>query len=635
MVNIAVHNMQDLLRRPDARHWAWYAVKALGLFCLLGAVAVFGSRMHALGVALLWVLLSCISALGCAYFRVIRKESRHYLYEPGRLLARWNGGRIIAFAIAFVAAAMCVSGLFSDVFRWKALDWGIAASAAIFYPAAFFALRHFVGDQFSEAFRRASITRAAIWATIAYLCIACAIASFASPVADYPSAYAAFAAAQQEFGDSPVELLRQLGILSSLADGLANWGTSQAAGASPYLYAALKITLGVLSLAAVGSMLGACSISASEFRRMFADFSAASFDSSLPDSVPGKAADASAIAGAGIASVRLASANSALRRRYIVAAACMPVVLLAAFLGANAQLQQAHDRGELSFVENIARGAVGCAVYVLDGKTYDAQAMQAALDDASAKMSELSDEAKEALVPLVNASFDARVSNVDAYLDDYYSLPADYERLASLVGGNIEEFVAQRLQEKLDAGIDDSELSAKLAEYDEQKQVIAGQFEEAKAACEIDGFPEWLITSKEALDQTLVDNALEPDQAILSFEQRLGVSAAAGVGVGIATKAISKKVVERAVEKQFFKNIVSRITTVLGSRATGGVVGAAIGTAAGPVGTAIGIAAGTAASIGVDYALLKVDESQNRDSYKSQITQAIEEERSDVLSMLG
>ncbi len=91
---------------------------------------------------------------------------------------------------------------------------------------------------------------------------------------------------------------------------------------------------------------------------------------------------------------------------------------------------------------------------------------------------------------------------------------------------------------------------------------------------------------------------------------------------------------ERAVEKQFFKNVVARITSVLGSRATGGVVGTATGTAAGPVGTVAGAAVGTAAGIGVDYALLKVDESQNRDSYKAQIAQAIEDERAEMLSML-
>ncbi len=311
----------------------------------------------------------------------------------------------------------------------------------------------------------------------------------------------------------------------------------------------------------------------------------------------------------------------------------MPVIMLTLFLSVNAQLQQASDRGETSLVENIAHDAAGCAVYMLDGKTYDAQAMQSALDDASAKMSELSTETKEAIIPLINASFDARINNIDSYLDDYYSLPADYERLTSLVGGNVDDFVAQRLQEKFDANIDDSELTSALEEYGDQRQAIIEQFDKAKASCELDYIPEWLITSQKVLDQTFIDSTVEPDKSILSFEQRFGVSTAAGLSVGVATKAITKKVVEHAAEKQVFGKIAARIASVLGTRATGGVVGAAIGTAAGPLGTIAGIGIGTAAGVGVDYALLKVDESQNRESYKEQIAQAIEDERSNILSI--
>ena len=237
-------------------------------------------------------------------------------------------------------------------------------------------------------------------------------------------------------------------------------------------------------------------------------------------------------------------------------------------------------------------------------------------------------------MPLIDASFDARVANIDGYLDDYYSLPADYERLANLVGGNVEEFATRRLQEKIDSGIDDSEIISKLEEYGSQSQAIVDRFENAKASYKVEGVPEWLVKSRDVVDATLFDDAIGPDQELLDLRQRFGVSAVAGATAGVATKAVSKKLIERTLEKQFFKNVVARITSVLGSHAAGGVVGAAIGTTAGPVGTIAGAAVGTAASVGVDYALLKVDENQNRESYKEQITQAIEEERSEVLSML-
>lgn len=382
---------------------------------------------------------------------------------------------------------------------------------------------------------------------------------------------------------------------------------------SPYLYAGLKISLNALSLAAVGSMLGACSISKTELTRMFADF---------PDDTASPAASDNA------------KPKPVLRYRYAVAGACMPILLLALLLNVNTHLQEASDRGELSFIKNFASSAVNLTVCTIDGEPYDIQALQAAKDEALGELVRLSANAKETLVPLINASFDARIDNVDEYLDDYYSLPADYERLVNLVGGNVEEFAAQRLQEKIDSGIDDSELASKIEEYCVQSQAVLNRFEGAKASSKIEGVPEWLIKSKNVTDTTLFDSEIEPNQELLSLGQRFGASAAAGAAVGVATKAVSKKLIERTVKKQFFKNIVSRITNVLAARATGGVVGAAIGTAAGPAGTILGATAGTAASVGVDYALLKVDENQNRESYKEQIIEAIEEERAEVLSLL-
>ncbi len=608
-----VRDTRNPLKKSEARHWAWYAAKAAALFLLLGAFAAFGSHMHAFGIALLWVLLSCISALGYGYFRVIKKASNRFMWEPGHQASRWNSGRTLAFIFSFILAAMCVAGLFCDVTRWKVLDWTIAASGAVFYPVAYLASRRLIGSQFAEGFRQAGTTMAAIWATIAYLCVAFLIASLAVPTVEYSTAYEAFAAAQQEFGDSPMELLRQLGIFSSLAEGMTNWGTSQAASTSPYLYAALEIVITAASLAAVGSMLGACSISKLELMRMFIDFSS---------DAPGPAASEGAPAGA------------ALRNRYAITAAITPVVLFALLLGINSHLQEASDRGELSFAKSLARNAVNLTVYAIDGETYDAQALQAVRDEYKNELDDLCAAAKESLVPLINASFDARVANIDGYLDDYYSLPADYERLVNLVGGNVEEFAAQRLQEKIDSGIDDSEIVSKLEQYGSQSQAIVDRFENAKASCKIEGAPEWLVKSKDAVDSAFFGDEIQPDQELLSLGQRFVVSAAAGATAGVATKAVSKKLIERTVKKQFFKNVVARIASVLGSRATGGVVGAAIGTAAGPAGTIAGAAVGAAASIGVDYALLKVDESQNRESYKEQITQAIEEERSETLSML-
>ena len=79
---------------------------------------------------------------------------------------------------------------------------------------------------------------------------------------------------------------------------------------------------------------------------------------------------------------------------------------------------------------------------------------------------------------------------------------------------------------------------------------------------------------------------------------------------------------------------MTKIATALGSRGLGAAAGGAVGSAAGPLGTIAGIAAGTALGIGVDAAMLAVDEMQNRDTYKQEMVDAIEEERAATLALV-
>ena len=48
----------------------------------------------------------------------------------------------------------------------------------------------------------------------------------------------------------------------------------------------------------------------------------------------------------------------------------------------------------------------------------------------------------------------------------------------------------------------------------------------------------------------------------------------------------------------------------------------------------VGVAAGTAAAVGVDYAILMADEYLNRDEYRQQIVDSIEEQRRETLELV-
>ena len=74
--------------------------------------------------------------------------------------------------------------------------------------------------------------------------------------------------------------------------------------------------------------------------------------------------------------------------------------------------------------------------------------------------------------------------------------------------------------------------------------------------------------------------------------------------------------------------------SALSSRGVGAAVGGALGTVAGPAGTAAGAVVGTAAGFGVDFGLLKLDEFMNREQYRQEIVDTIEEGRTEMLALV-
>ena len=280
------------------------------------------------------------------------------------------------------------------------------------------------------------------------------------------------------------------------------------------------------------------------------------------------------------------------------------------------------------------RDQVDLAVYVLDGTYYEYQAVQEALNQAKLDAAALAEEAQATLLPLINASYDARVANVDAYLDWYYSLPADYERLLSLITGSVEEFAQDQFVAQIEAGVDDTAFEAQLQTYWDRAEALKDNLMERIADCEIAGIPEWLPEVKDEVTADALLEPLEPSEQFASAGERLLTSAGTGTAVGVGTGIAAKKLVGKVVEKSFFKTIVSEITKRLGSRAVGSAVGGVVGAVGGPVGVVAGVAAGGAAGVGVDYGLLKLDELWNRETYKAEVVQTIEDARAEMLAVV-
>ena len=666
-------SMPDAAASADKSHglpfcWWHYAMKAAAVVALLFLFSRVAAWAPGWCIAVVWAACSVLLAAGITYHAVVKKTINQAALHAGGMLGRINGGRTFRLIVAFIVSAAGVAGLLVASVGWDAWQWGLAVAAVPLFLLVYMLVDKVVGKEAASLFRASLGARASACIT-GVLLFAASFALFAvQPTPEVTSATEAFLSAENPFASSPSTIMSEAGLAVSYADALSTYGLSRLGELNVFGRYCAQTLLLVSSIFGLAGLLGTCALDLRELKRVF-----------LPLEKIGS--EQETMAGVDRST---GTARPALLKAPVVAAVVAPLILVGAFVASDSALAQMKAADELTPAENLVREAFGTTAYVLDGKYYDQQQVQTLMEETTVKTAALSENARNDLVPLVNAVFDARVANVDSYLDWYYSLGADYERLGNLITGTIESFVADQLTESLEAGVDDSEFVSTLQSYVDQAAAINAEYKEGLANSELIGIPEWLLTSTEAITADFLSGPIEPTQRLLDAGERFGISAtvggAGGIAAGVAaskavggaaekaatsagekaaagaagdaaekaagkqaakaaekavTKNIGSKIVEKAAGKAFFKAIVSRIGSMIGSRGVGAAVGGAAGTLVGPgVGTAVGIAAGAAIGVGVDCGLLMLDEAQNRESYRAEIIEAIEEERAEALAQI-
>ena len=672
-VSVADPAASDGTASPDVPHglpfcWWHYAIKAAAVVALLFLFSRVAAWAPGWCVAVVWAACSVLLAVGITYHAVVKKTINQAALHAGGMLGRINGGRTFRLIAAFIVSAVGVAGLLVASVGWNAWQWGLAVAAVPLFLLVNMLVDKVVGKEAALLFRASLDVRASAWITGALLFVASFVLFAAQPAPEVTSATEAFLSAENPFASSPSTIMSEAGLAVSYADALSTYGLSRLGELNAFGRYCAQTLLLVSSIFGLAGLLGTCALDLRELKRVF-----------LPLEKIGARQEKMARVSRGAG-----APQPIFLKAPIVAAVAAPLILVGAFVASDSALAQMKAADELTPAENLVREAFGTTAYVLDNKYYDQQQVQALMEETTVKSAALSEDARNDLIPRVNAVFDARVANVDSYLDWYYSLGADYERLGNLITGTIESFVADQLTSSLEAGVDDSEYLSTLQSYVDQAAALKAEYEEGLANSELVGIPEWLLTSTEAITADFLSGPIEPTQRLLDAGERFGISAtvggAGGIAAGVATskavggaaekaatksaekaaasvagdaaekaagkqaaktaekaasKSIGSKIVEKATSKAFFKAIVSRIGSMIGSRGVGAAVGGAAGTLVGPgVGTAVGIAAGAAIGVGVDYGLLMLDEAQNRESYKAEIIESVEEERAEVLAQI-
>ncbi|WP_240143471.1 DUF3510 domain-containing protein [Nitrosomonas sp. JL21] len=249
-----------------------------------------------------------------------------------------------------------------------------------------------------------------------------------------------------------------------------------------------------------------------------------------------------------------------------------------------------------------------------------------------------------------SAGFQHMTENVDDYLDWYYSLPGEYERIVALATGMLEHWMTEKLQHYLMKGNVFGPVQQSIEEILRNNQQL--RTEHLRKV-------EQILTDNQIVpnEDTHLDiirhaslNALrEPPvhSVIINLEHRMLISGGIGTA-GAITGAIAGKITAKVAGKGIIKlgaQALIKITagkavSALGGAAAGAATGMALGSVIPGIGTAIGAAiggilGGITIGLTVEKLLLMLEEAFSREEFKRQILQAIDEERSEFEKLLN
>ncbi len=256
----------------------------------------------------------------------------------------------------------------------------------------------------------------------------------------------------------------------------------------------------------------------------------------------------------------------------------------------------------------------------------------------------------ENLRQTTSSGFQQMADNVDDYLDWYYSLPGEYERIVALATGVLEDWMSEKLQHYLMKGNVFGPVQQSIDEVLRSNQQLWSEH-------------------LHKVEQILADNRIVPGEdaqlditrhaslsalkeppvhsVIINLEHRMLISGGIGTA-GAITGAIAGKITAKVAAKGIIKLGAQALIKVTAGKAVSAFGGAAAGAATGMVigsiipgiGTTIGAAiggiiGGITIGLTVEKLLLLLEEAFSREEFKRQILLAIDEERSEFEKLLN
>ena len=265
----------------------------------------------------------------------------------------------------------------------------------------------------------------------------------------------------------------------------------------------------------------------------------------------------------------------------------------------------------------------------IDGITYrinTVKAVESVIALASPKLAAVGLDACQQLTQL-----DTKLAaGVDDYLNWYFSLNADYARLAMILSGDVDLFIQSKVNELVLGKLQQDEAFKRLQAAYENQWVQVHESSSAVQSLLIENRLNIVDRSCKVVSETTTRQISMPlDQA----KDRLSTSAAAGLIGGVFASKLTAKVMTKSSIKISSKVLLKTVAKKAAGKAGGALAGAGVGAGIGSVvpffgtavGAVVGALAGAAVGVGIDIAALNIEEKLTRESMRKDLIDSVTE----------
>lgn len=585
-------------------------------FCGIVACAALAIVNLPVWASLLSLLVvSLPSTLLFAVFGNLKQANKLAMLEDGSWLKSLRSGAVLRVLVSF-AFAIVIGGLALPQFAlgsWQ--PWVMLLAAAPIFLLSYRALTYRVASHVKPAFKLVQPIRASSWVTFTGLFLLGFLFRFLTA-----------SEGNQEWSipnSAPSELANYWLGLASMIDH-AEMSFLSILSDRPIWRGVLAFIMGPGAVASLGASLVAfASLPRVELRRTLGK---ATLDTPPPPIPHSKVAWTS-----GFLTV---------------------FVLFVALPGVGAWETHLRNLPE-GFRENIVEKAdetIRVAAERIEGILVQPGTIEKLQSEAQSILATASKDNREALRREVNNAADKMIANVDPFLDDYYSLVGEYQRIAMMLTGDLADELERNLTEALALGAPTSGLERFLSSDGAKRDLakVRRTLDQRSREIIAENRIEPTESSEVSITQTCptapcVDYEASFAKLRLDTSERVFKSGLAGTAGGVVAGLVAKKIVAKGTLKMAAKamaKIVASKTATVGVAATvGSFVGGAIGSVVPGAGTAVGAVAGGAlvgilVGVSVDALLIKLEEELGREAFKDEIVGVINSWRNEVLQAL-